>query len=63
MTLIAKLIYSNSSLETPLSNLKATPLLSFKYHQTHSIPQQVIELTKKLRKKKKIETNETHAIK
>ena len=35
LALIPKLSYSNSLFETPLSNLKATPLLSFKYRQTY----------------------------
>ena len=35
VTLIAKSSYSNSPLETPPSNLEATPLLYFKYRQTY----------------------------
>ena len=62
VTLIAKSSYSNSPLETPPRNLEATPLLYFSIAKLTSIPQQVIELTKKLREKK-IEKNKTHAIK
>ena len=63
LALIPKLSYSNSLFETPLSNLKATPLLSFKYRQTYLNTSASNRTHKKLRKKKKTERNETHAIK
>ena len=52
VTLIAKSSYSDTPLETPPRILEATPLLYFSIAKLTSIPQQVMELTKKLRQKK-----------
>ena len=65
VTLTAKSNYSNSPIETPLeATLKQLDCFILSIAKLTSIPQQVIELLKKLRKKKKkIERNETYAIK
>ena len=52
LTLIAKWSYSNSPLETPLRNLEATPLLSFKYRQTYLNTSASNRTHKKTKKKK-----------
>ena len=53
VTLIAKWSYSNSPLETPLRNLEATPLLSFKYRQTYLNTSASNRTHKKTKKKEK----------
>ena len=53
LTLIAKWSYSNSPLETPLRNLEATPLLSFKYCQTYLNTSASNRTHKKTKKKEK----------
>ena len=65
VTLTAKSSYSNSPIEIPLeATLKQLDCFILSIAKLTSIPQQVIELLKKLRKKKKkIERNETYAIK
>ena len=54
---------SNSPLEIPPRNLEATPMLYFKNRQTYLNTSASNRTHKKLRKKKKIERNEIHAIK
>ena len=64
VTLIAKWSYSNSPLDTPLRNLEGTQLLYFKYQQTYLNTSASNRTHKKTKEKeKKIERNETHAIK
>ena len=63
VALIDEWSHNNWPLETLVRNLEAAPLFYFNYHQTYFNTSASTRTHKKLRKKKNIESNKTHAIK